>query len=175
MTFYIFHRQTVCLVDPVDFICSLFSWWEGFGSFSLDTLWLGFNCGFASTPTCGLLTGVCSWGSPGGHGFAPVRMRCGGSAAAWVEGFHNSYENTEDPEEPKQSWEKWMELGESTFLTSDYTAKLQSLRDYGTDTKQKYRPMKQDRKPRNKPMHLWVPYIWQRRPEYIMGQKLPFQ
>ena len=23
--------------------------------------------------------------------------------------------------------------------------------------KQKYRPMKQDRKPRNKPMHLWVP------------------
>ena len=26
---------------------------------------------------------------------------------------------------------------------------------------QKYRPMEQDRKPRNKPMHLWVPYIWQ--------------
>ena len=24
--------------------------------------------------------------------------------------------------------------------------------------KQKYRPMEQDRKPRNKPMHLWVPY-----------------
>ena len=29
--------------------------------------------------------------------------------------------------------------------------------------KQKYRPMEQDRKPRNKPMHLWVPYFWQRR------------
>ena len=27
--------------------------------------------------------------------------------------------------------------------------------------KQKYRPMKQDRKPRNKPMHLWVTYFWQ--------------
>ena len=27
--------------------------------------------------------------------------------------------------------------------------------------KQKYRAMEQDRKPRNKPMHLWVPYIWQ--------------
>jgi len=26
--------------------------------------------------------------------------------------------------------------------------------------KQKYRPMKQDRKPRNKPMHLWVPYFF---------------
>ena len=25
--------------------------------------------------------------------------------------------------------------------------------------KQKYRPMKQDRKPRNKPMHLWVSYF----------------
>ena len=25
--------------------------------------------------------------------------------------------------------------------------------------KQKYRPMGQDRKPRNKPMHLWVPYF----------------
>ena len=25
--------------------------------------------------------------------------------------------------------------------------------------KQKYRPMEQDRKPRNKPMHVWVPYF----------------
>ena len=25
--------------------------------------------------------------------------------------------------------------------------------------KQKYRPMEQDRKPRNKPIHLWVPYF----------------
>ena len=31
--------------------------------------------------------------------------------------------------------------------------------------KQKYRPMEQDRKPQNKPMHLWVPYIWQKRQE----------
>ena len=36
--------------------------------------------------------------------------------------------------------------------------------------KQKYRPMEQDRKPRNKPMNLWVPYFWQRRQEYTMGQ-----
>ena len=28
-----------------------------------------------------------------------------------------------------------------------------------TGTKQKYRPMEQDRKPRNKPMHLQVPYF----------------
>ena len=48
---------------------------------------------------------------------------------------------------------------ESTFLTSDYTTKLQSSRQYGTGTKQKYRPMEQDRKPRNKPMHLWISYF----------------
>ena len=39
--------------------------------------------------------------------------------------------------------------------------------------KQKYRPMEQDRKPRNKPMHLWVPYFWWRRQEYTMGQRQP--
>ena len=37
--------------------------------------------------------------------------------------------------------------------------------------KQKYRQMEQDRKPRNKPMHLWVPYFWQRRQEYGLGQR----
>ena len=41
--------------------------------------------------------------------------------------------------------------------------------------KQKYRPMEQDRKPRNKPMHLWVPYFLQRRQEYTMGQRQPLQ
>ena len=46
------------------------------------------------------------------------------------------------------------ELEESTFLTSDYTTKLQSSRQYGIGTKQKYRPMEQDRKPKDKPMHL---------------------
>ena len=35
----------------------------------------------------------------------------------------------------KQSSERRMELKESTFLTSDYTTKLQSLRQYGTGTK----------------------------------------
>ena len=37
--------------------------------------------------------------------------------------------------------------------------------------KQKYRPTEQDRKPRNKPMPLWIPYFWQRRQEYTMGQR----
>ena len=82
MSFYIFHRRRVCLVDHVDLICSLYSWWEGFGSSSLATLPLGFNCGFISTPACGSSTGVCS----GGLEFAPVKARCGGGVAAWVSG-----------------------------------------------------------------------------------------
>ena len=41
--------------------------------------------------------------------------------------------------------------------------------------KQKYRSMEQDIKPRNKPMHPWVPYFWQRRQEYTMGQRQPLQ
>jgi len=45
MTFYILHGHRVCLVDRVDLICSLYSWWEGFESSSLVTLPLGFNCG----------------------------------------------------------------------------------------------------------------------------------
>ena len=48
-----------------------------------------------------------------------------------------------------------MELEESTFLTSGYTTKLQSSRQYSTGTK----TMEKDIKPRNKPMDLWVPYF----------------
>ena len=36
--------------------------------------------------------------------------------------------------------------------------------------KNRNRPMEQDRKPRNEPMHLSVPYFRQRRQEYTMGQ-----
>ena len=50
-----------------------------------------------------------------------------------------------------------MEVEESTFLTSDYITKLQSKDSMVLAQKQKYRPMEQDRKPRNKPIHLWVP------------------
>ena len=40
--------------------------------------------------------------------------------------------------------------------------------------KQKYRPMEQDRKPREKPMHLWAPYLWQRRQDYTMKKDSVF-
>ena len=84
MSFYIFHRHRVCLVDCVDLICSLYSWQEDFGSSWLATLPRGFNYVSFSTSACGLSTGVFSRGCLGGLGFAPVRARCGGGAAAWV-------------------------------------------------------------------------------------------
>ena len=73
--------------------------------------------------------------------------------------IHNSYGNTKDPEQPNQSGERRMELEESTFLTSDYITKVQSKDSMVLEQKQKYRPMEQDRKPRDKSMHLWVPYL----------------
>ena len=48
MSFYICHKHRVYLVDHVDLICNLYSWWEGSESSSLDTLPLSFNCGFIS-------------------------------------------------------------------------------------------------------------------------------
>ena len=37
--------------------------------------------------------------------------------------------------------------------------------------RQKCRSMEQNRKPRDKPMHLWTPYLWQRRQEYTMEKR----
>jgi len=55
------------------------------------------------------------------------------------------------------SLEEWN--GRINSLTSDYTAKLQSSRQYGTRQRQKYRSMEQNRKPRDKSTHLWTPYL----------------
>ena len=57
VAFYRFHGHRVCLVD---LSCSLYSWWEGFGSSSSATPPLGFTCDFMSTSACGSSTGVCS-------------------------------------------------------------------------------------------------------------------
>ena len=50
--------------------------------------------------------------------------------------------------------------GGINLLTSDYPTKLWSSRQYGNGSKTEIQTeMKQDRKPRNKPMHPWVPYF----------------
>ena len=40
--------------------------------------------------------------------------------------------------------------------------------------RQKYRSMEQNRKPRDKSMYLWTPYLRQRRQEYTMEKRQPF-
>ena len=37
--------------------------------------------------------------------------------------------------------------------------------------RQKYRSMEQNRKPRDKSMHLWTPYPWQKKQEYTMEKR----
>ena len=37
------------------------------------------------------------------------------------------------------------------------------------------RSMEQDRKPRDKPTHIWAPNLWQRRQEHTMEKKQPLQ
>ena len=71
--------------------------------------------------------------------------------------------------------ERKMELEESTFLTSSYSTKLQSSIYYGTAQKHKYKPMEQDRKPRDKPTHIWAPYVWPRMQGYTMEKRQPIQ
>ena len=61
-----------------------------------------------------------------------------------------------------------MELEESGSLTSDYTAKLKSSKWYGTGTKTK--TTEQDRKLRDKPMHLWSINLWQRKQDIQWGK-----
>ena len=79
--------------------------------------------------------------------------------------FFNLYENTKDPEYPKQSWERKMELEESD---SQSQTRLQSYCHPNSMVliqKQKYRSMKQGR---NKPTHLRSVNLRQNWQEYTM-------
>ena len=71
-------------------------------------------------------------------------------------------------EKAKQSWKNqapWLQTILQSYSHQDSMVLAQ---------KQKYRQMEQDRKPRNKPMHLWVPYFWQRMQEYTMENQWCF-
>ena len=52
-----------------------------------------------------------------------------------------------------------MQLEESTFLRSDYTTKLQTSNSVVLAQRQKYKSMEQNRKTRDKSMHLWIPCL----------------
>ena len=78
----------------------------------------------------------------------------------------NSQSSLEKEEWSWKNQTSWLQIMLQSYSHQDSTILVQ---------KQKYRPMEQDIKPRNKPMHLWVPYIWQRRQEYTMGQRQSLQ
>ena len=60
LSLYVFHRHRVCLVDCVDWICSLYTWWEDLGSSCSATLPLDFNCHFIFTSAGEFSTGFAS-------------------------------------------------------------------------------------------------------------------
>ena len=64
-----------------------------------------------------------------------------------------------------------MELEESPFLTADILQSYSHQDSMVLAQNQKYRPMGHDRNPRNKPMHLWVPYFLQWRQEHAHEAK----
>ena len=66
----------------------------------------------------------------------------------------------------KEEWSCWNQPSWLQIILQSYSHQDSMV----LPPKQKYRPMEQDRKPRNKPMHLWVPYFWQRRQKYTMGK-----
>ena len=86
LSFPIFHRHRVYLVNHVDLIFNLCRWWKTFQSSSLATPLLELSCGFSPTPECRPPTRVCSWGCPEGLGSAPMRIGHGSGMAAWIVG-----------------------------------------------------------------------------------------
>ena len=78
----------------------------------------------------------------------------------------NSQSSLEKSERSWRNQPSWLQIIPQSYSHQDNMVLAQ---------KQKHRPMEQDRKPRNKPMHLCVPYFWQRRQEYTMRQRQPLQ
>ena len=78
----------------------------------------------------------------------------------------NSQSNLEKEEWSWRNQPSWFQIILQSYSHQDSMVLAQ---------KQTYRPMELDRKPRNKPMHLWVPYFWQSRQEYTVGQRKPLQ
>ena len=67
--------------------------------------------------------------------------------------IQNTPNSQHSPEKEEWSWgnlPSWLQIILQIYSQQDIMVMAQ---------KQKYRPMEQDRKPRNKPMHLWVPYF----------------
>ena len=79
----------------------------------------------------------------------------------------NSQSSLEKEEWSWRNQSSWLQITLQSYSQQDSIMLLAQ--------KQKYRPMEQDGKPINKPMYPGVPYFWQRKQEYTMGQRQPLQ
>ena len=73
------------------------------------------------------------------------------------------------PEGKKRSWRNqtpWLQTILQSYSNQDNMVLAQ---------KQKYKSMEQDRKPRDKPNHLWSTILWQRRQGYTMEKRQSLQ
>ena len=78
-----------------------------------------------------------------------------------------------DPKQQRNIEKEKMELQESGCPTLNYTTSYSNQDSMVLAQKQKYSSMVQDRKPRDKPMHIWSPNLWQRRQEHKMEKRQP--
>ena len=72
-------------------------------------------------------------------------------------------------EKEKQSWRDrapWLQTILQSYSHQNSIVLVQN---------QKYRSMELDRKSRDKPTHLWLPNLWQRRQEYTMEKRQSLQ
>ena len=88
------------------------------------------------------------------------------SQFVWTQKTPNNQSNLE---KVKQSWRNqasWPQTLLQSYSNQDTMVLVQ---------KQKYRSMEQDRKPWDKPIQIWSPYLWQRRQKYKMEKRQPLQ
>ena len=74
----------------------------------------------------------------------------------------NSQSNLEGKKQTWRNQTPWLQTILQSYSNQDNMVLAQ---------KQKYRPMEQDRKPRDKPTHLWSTNLWQRRQGYTMEKR----
>ena len=79
-----------------------------------------------------------------------------------IQKTSNSQSNLEKEEWNWRNLPAWLQTMLKSYGHQDSMVLVQ---------RQKYRSMKQNRKPRDKSTHLWTPYFWQRRQEYTMEKR----